>query len=425
MVCRESESVAIRVKPMGYKVFMESDFETQHRLLTVLDRETPVRVPPMLWFEDDDSVLGAPFFVMRKLQGHPAPDQPPYNQGGWLYEASPELRRRCWRNAIDALVTVHAVPTETVAFLAKPELGATGFDQIYEYWRRSFEWAADGGEYRIAAAALEWMDANQPADKPTALSWGDCRMGNILFHEGEVTGCLDWEMLSLGGHQMDLGWWLHLDAFHSFGVPRLEGLGGRSETIELWEEGTGEKATDLLLLRGLRRLPLRHRPDPHLQHGRGAGLRPRRHGPQQPGDPPPGGVPRHRAAAGRTSRRSDERRSPSCPPCRRKLPDGRIAWASSKLRPFRALAHPQFRVVWGTFIVGQLGFWVAFLALQALMADLTDTDGTWLGLLFFTNFIPMLVFTPLAGVVADRYERRRVLMVGFCALSVIATASPC
>ncbi len=242
----QSESVAIRVKPMGYKVFMESDFETQHRLLTVLDRETPVRVPPMLWFEEDDSVLGAPFFVMRKLQGHPAPDQPPYNQGGWLYEASPELRRRCWRNAIDALVTVHAVPTETVAFLAKPELGATGFDQIYEYWRRSFEWAADGKDHRIPAAALAWMDANQPADKPTALSWGDCRMGNILFHEGEVTGCLDWEMLSLGGHQMDLGWWLHLDAFHSFGVPRLEGLGGRTETIELWEEGTGEKATDLL-----------------------------------------------------------------------------------------------------------------------------------------------------------------------------------
>jgi aminoglycoside phosphotransferase (APT) family kinase protein len=242
---RAGESVAIRVKPMGYKVFMEADFEAQHRLLTVLDRETPVKVPPMLWYEEDESVLGAPFFVMRKVPGQPAPDQPNYNQGGWLFEASPEVRRRCWRNAIDALVTVHSVPTETVAFLVKPELGATGFDQIFEYWRRSYEWAAEGGEYRIAAAALEWMEANRPAEKPTALSWGDCRIANMLFHEGDVQACLDWEMLSLGGHQMDLGWWLHLDDFHSFSTPRLEGLGGRSETIELWEEGTGEKATDL------------------------------------------------------------------------------------------------------------------------------------------------------------------------------------
>ncbi len=109
------------------------------------------------------------------------------------------------------------------------------------------------------------------------------------------------------------------------------------------------------------------------------------------------------------------------PPTSTEAPGRSDRWTSPKLRPFRALAHPQFRVVWITFIVGQLGFWVAFLALQALMADLTDTDGTWLGLLFFTNFIPMLIFTPLAGVVADRYERRRVLMVGFSALGVIAT----
>jgi MFS family permease len=95
--------------------------------------------------------------------------------------------------------------------------------------------------------------------------------------------------------------------------------------------------------------------------------------------------------------------------------------ASARGRPFRALAHPEFRLVWGTFVVGQLGFWIAFLALQALMVDLTDSDGTWLGLLFFCNFIPMLVFTPLAGVVADRYERKQILLVGFVVLAAISS----
>lgn len=66
--------------------------------------------------------------------------------------------------------------------------------------------------------------------------------------------------------------------------------------------------------------------------------------------------------------------------------------------------------MWSTFIVGQFGFWIAFIALQALMSRLTDADGRWLGLLFFVNFFPMLIFTPIAGVVADRLERKRILM---------------
>ncbi len=99
-----------------------------------------------------------------------------------------------------------------------------------------------------------------------------------------------------------------------------------------------------------------------------------------------------------------------------------VGWlASPRGRPFRALAHQEFRLVWGTFIVGQLGFWVAFLTLQTQMLDLTDGDGRWIGLLFFCNFIPMLVLTPVAGLLADRYERRIILDCGFGAMTVVAS----
>jgi aminoglycoside phosphotransferase (APT) family kinase protein len=242
---RESEELVVRVEPTTYRVFYESNFEQQQRILEVLARETDVPVPAVLWTEDDDTVLGAPFFVMRKLPGVAAPDQPLYNEAGWLADAPPELRRTVWRNGVDALIKVHAVPTEVVDFLVRPELGPTGLDQTFASWCRAFEWAARGEEYPIAAAAREWLERNLPAVRPTALSWGDARIGNILFHEGRVQAVVDWEMLSLGGHEMDLGWWLFLDDFHSFGVPRLEGLGTRAETIELWEERTGERASDL------------------------------------------------------------------------------------------------------------------------------------------------------------------------------------
>lgn len=84
----------------------------------------------------------------------------------------------------------------------------------------------------------------------------------------------------------------------------------------------------------------------------------------------------------------------------------------------RAFRHREFRVVWGTFIVGQFGFWIAFVAMQALMSRLTATSGAWLGLLFFVNFFPMLIFTPVAGVVADRLDRRNILRV--CHASLVA-----
>lgn len=61
------------------------------------------------------------------------------------------------------------------------------------------------------------------------------------------------------------------------------------------------------------------------------------------------------------------------------------------------------------------------------MSELTDADGTWLGLLFFCNFSPMLFFTPIAGVVADRLERRRILMTSyslmFLLMAVLAIVS--
>lgn len=88
-------------------------------------------------------------------------------------------------------------------------------------------------------------------------------------------------------------------------------------------------------------------------------------------------------------------------------------------RALRALHHREFRLVWSTFLVGQLGFWISFVSLQALMARLTASDGSWLGVLFFVNFIPMLLFTPLAGVVADRVERRRVLVVTFSCMGSV------
>jgi MFS family permease len=78
---------------------------------------------------------------------------------------------------------------------------------------------------------------------------------------------------------------------------------------------------------------------------------------------------------------------------------------------FRALGIRQFRLLFAANSIGDVGYWISFIALQAEMADITDKSASWLGILFFANFIPMLLFSPVAGVVADRFDRKLLLIV--------------
>jgi aminoglycoside phosphotransferase (APT) family kinase protein len=241
------ESYVLRVKPTGYQLFLETDFERQFEVMKLVADTTSVPMPQMLWFEEDPGYLGAPFFVMSKVAGKIPSDNPCYNVEGFLADATVEQRTRLWRTAMDAFTGLHReVPADRLQFLDKPERGATGFDQQWSYWTDMFTWAAQGREQPVADRALEWLSAHMPANRPAGLSWGDCRIGNMIFDDFVCRAVLDWEMVSLGGPLQDLGWWLFLDRFHSegYGVPRLEGLGSREETIAIWEERVGP-TTDL------------------------------------------------------------------------------------------------------------------------------------------------------------------------------------
>ncbi|MDH4171728.1 MAG: MFS transporter, partial [Acidimicrobiia bacterium] len=90
-------------------------------------------------------------------------------------------------------------------------------------------------------------------------------------------------------------------------------------------------------------------------------------------------------------------------------------------RAFRALNHQEFRSVYVAQLSTQLGFWGSHVSLQKLMTDIGDDDPTLQGLLFFFLFIPALVVTPFTSPLADRLDRRRLLMTGY--LIIVAWAS--
>ena len=108
---RRTEGVVVRVKPTAHTVFLESDFEWQYRVLEILGTRTDVPVPVMRGFEADESYLGAPFFVMDRIDGVRVPaDSPPYTVGGWVHDdLTPAERRTLVESGLDAMAKVHAI----------------------------------------------------------------------------------------------------------------------------------------------------------------------------------------------------------------------------------------------------------------------------------------------------------------------------
>ena len=87
---------------------------------------------------------------------------------------------------------------------------------------------------------------------------------------------------------------------------------------------------------------------------------------------------------------------------------------------FRALRHRNFRLYWSGQLVSLVGTWMQSVAQGWLMHTLT-ASAFMLGLLSFAQFIPVLPFALFAGVVADRMDKRRLLLLTQSLLLLQAT----
>jgi aminoglycoside phosphotransferase (APT) family kinase protein len=244
-----AEKLVVRVQPTGYQVFPEYDMRKQFECMRRLS-PTDVPVPRMFWLEEQDlEVFGAPFYVMGQLEGQAASDNPPYTVTGWIHAAKPADQARVWWGGIEAIAKVVRLDWRALGFefLDRPEYGASGIDQQLGYYEKYLEWASAGRAQPTAEAALEWLRRNQPRGESLHLVWGDARIGNVLFRDFEPVAVLDWEMATLGGPEVDLGWTLFLRRFHTagMGAPELPGFASRSETLERFEQWCGHRPRHL------------------------------------------------------------------------------------------------------------------------------------------------------------------------------------
>ncbi|HNA90349.1 MAG TPA: MFS transporter [Anaerolineales bacterium] len=72
--------------------------------------------------------------------------------------------------------------------------------------------------------------------------------------------------------------------------------------------------------------------------------------------------------------------------------------------------NTNFRYLWWGNVISLLGDWFNLIASAALITELTNS-GVAISYLFLVRFLPLFLFSPLAGVIADRYDRKKIMIL--------------
>jgi aminoglycoside phosphotransferase (APT) family kinase protein len=189
---------ALRRPPLGKRLGSAHDMAREHEVVSALGR-TEVPVAPVVGLCEDESVNGAPFYVMEFVEG-------PVLRGlaeAELFPAEAD-RRAIGDRVADTLAAIHAIDPDAVG------LGELGRKQDYvarQLHRWQGQWEKSKTRELAAIDALhERLSARIPAQGPATLVHGDYRLDNmILTAAGEVAAVVDWELCTLGDPLADVG----------------------------------------------------------------------------------------------------------------------------------------------------------------------------------------------------------------------------
>jgi aminoglycoside phosphotransferase (APT) family kinase protein len=189
---------ALRRPPLGKRLGSAHDMGREHRVVSAL-APTSVPVAPVVGLCEDESVNGAPFYVMEFVEG-------PILRGLAEADAFPDEadRRAIGERVIDTLVEIHSVDPDAVG------LGELGRKEDYvarqlHRWQGQWE-KSKTRELAAIDAVHERLAARIPEQGPATIVHGDYRLDNmILTSGGEVAAVVDWELCTLGDPLADVG----------------------------------------------------------------------------------------------------------------------------------------------------------------------------------------------------------------------------
>jgi aminoglycoside phosphotransferase (APT) family kinase protein len=193
-----------------------------------------VPAPEPILLEQNAHVIGAPFFVMRRIEGGAAASP---------FQADPYAPHA---GAIGAqffaiLGAIHAIdaPRSPLAHVSAAPDPQTAWRRELDYWEHVIDTDEQEPQPIVRAAIRRLRREPPPPPQRLCLVHGDYRNGNFLHDgAGRIIAILDWEMAHVGDPLEDLAW--ALDPLWSLGRHDLAaGMIPRAHAIAHWEQASG------------------------------------------------------------------------------------------------------------------------------------------------------------------------------------------
>jgi aminoglycoside phosphotransferase (APT) family kinase protein len=194
------EEAVLRRAPFGVKVKTAHDMRREFTILSALQGVYD-KAPRPIAFCDDESILGAKFYLMERRRGVVL-----RGEGGDAKQFPPELLMRMSTALVENLADLHAVD------VARPALATIGHPQGYvarqvEGWTARHA-NAKTDEIGDIESVARWVNANIPSESGAAVVHNDYKYDNVMLDPSDLTrivAVLDWEMATVGDPLLDLG----------------------------------------------------------------------------------------------------------------------------------------------------------------------------------------------------------------------------
>src|SRR5215469_8148672 len=202
--------IILRRPPFGSKVKSAHDMGREFRVLSKLHIAYPP-APRVLLYCDDESVLGAPFYLMEPISGIILRRDPP---SGLPF--SPDAARSVCESLVDNLARLHAIDYTAIGLgdFGKP---AGYIERQVQGWIERYH-SSKTHDYPEVEKLSTWMREHLPISGNPALIHNDYKFDNVVLDPGDLTriiGVLDWEMSTIGDPLSDLGttlaYWVNVD----------------------------------------------------------------------------------------------------------------------------------------------------------------------------------------------------------------------
>lgn len=210
---RSGRSYVLRRPPEHLRANSNETMRREARLLEAL-AGSEVPHPALIAACEDESVLGAVFYLMEPIEGFNMQNGiPPSHHAA-------DIQHRMGLSVAESLAALHRLDP-----MAR---GLEGFGKLDGFlerqvprWRALLDsygempgWPGPDKLGEVDAVA-QWLEANRPASFAPGIVHGDFHLSNVMFRNDgpELAAIVDWELATLGAPLIDLGWvlatWRH------------------------------------------------------------------------------------------------------------------------------------------------------------------------------------------------------------------------